>query len=117
MKVCNDDTDDLCESRLRELWVDNKKSTPRDQQVQDLLMSEDLETLTDHREQAAESPDLYDGFVDDPFVRAAAMFRSQRYHGMIEVLTEAVESGVFAIRVSTVAGGGQGGGSSYFSGL
>jgi hypothetical protein len=46
------------------------------------------------------SVDSYEGFNDDPFVRAAAMFREQEYLGIIELLTEAVETGKTAWRYS-----------------
>lgn len=45
-------------------------------------------------EVAEESPELYKGFSEDPFVRATAMFRDQEYLGIVELLTEAVETGV-----------------------
>ena len=37
--------------------------------------------------------DLYDGFDEEPFVRAAAQFRSHDYHGILELLTEAIDEG------------------------
>ena len=42
---------------------------------------------------AEEVDDSYAEFHKDPFVHAAAMFRQKQYHGILEVLTEAVEKG------------------------
>ena len=36
---------------------------------------------------------LYEGFDEEPFVRAAAQFNSDNYHGILELLTEAVDGG------------------------
>ena len=37
-------------------------------------------------------------FRANPFVRAATAFRKKQYHGIIEILTEAVDTGMLKIR-------------------
>ena len=32
-------------------------------------------------------------FSEDPFVKAAAMYRAKQYHGIIEALSEAIDKG------------------------
>ena len=37
--------------------------------------------------------DLYEGFDEEPFVQAAAQFNTENYHGILELLTEAINRG------------------------
>ena len=69
---------------------------PQDPVTQDrdqTTPNEDQDVVPEPPEVVEESPDLYEGFSDDPFVRAAAMFRDQEYLGIVELLTEAIETG------------------------
>lgn len=105
--------DDLSEERLREVWVNHRKSSTEQaqdaiaqdvptQQTLDPTLNEDQEVSPDPQEVSPDPPevteesrDLYEGFSEDPFVKAAAMFREHEYLGIIELLTEAVETGKF----------------------
>lgn len=85
--------DDLSEERLKELWFKHRKSTPLDPEPEATL-HEDSSLPAEPLEQSHDNP--YEGFSEDPFVEAATMFRAQEYHGIIEKLTEAVETGCVA---------------------
>ena len=61
--------DDLSEEGLRELWESHKQ---------------------DSEGSDGQSTELSD---EDPFFKAAAMFREKQYHGIIEALSEAIEKG------------------------
>jgi len=74
-------TDDLSESRLEQLWIANKNPQKEEGGAENQVNADD-------------SHDLLDGFYADPFVSAVAMFRAQRYHGILEVLTDAVKNGM-----------------------
>ena len=83
-------TDDLSEARLRELWVAYKKldkPSSQEQEQEQSLLHEDQDVQID------KSDNVFEGFSDDPFVRAAAMFREEQYHGILEVLSDAVTKG------------------------
>lgn len=67
-------------------------SVAQTHQTQDPMLHEDQEPTPPAELTEESSHDLYEGFSDDAFVRAAAMFRNEAYLGIIELLTEAVET-------------------------
>lgn len=71
--------DDLSEERLRGLW-------------------EGQEELVDviNAMCGGETSYVHTNFSDEPFRRAALMFREKRYHGIIELLSEAIERGAYS---------------------
>ena len=102
-------TDDISEARLRALWVTHgpKPSTKPDQPEngQSATQSEDAEPAAEGDAESAANGsgdgggepevDLYKGFDEEPFVRAAAQFNSDNYHGILELLTEAIDRGKY----------------------
>lgn len=105
-------TDDVSEERLKELWLSAKKPSqkpsqkpPQDQpeqqdqeQQQELLLNEDQEpgsepTQAQEDQLVVPEEEALAGFGEEPFVRAAAMYRGGQYHGILELLTRAVEEG------------------------
>ena len=89
--------DDISEARLRVLWVQNnsKSTEPRNGDSAKSAETEAAgeESQQDEGEEEEPEVDLYAGFDEEPFVRAAAQFRAENYHGILELLTEAVEQG------------------------
>lgn len=100
--------DDISEARLRALWVQHapkptkKPEQPEDGQS-DAVESEDAKPAAEGDAESAngsgagggEEPevDLYEGFDEEPFVQAAAQFNAENYHGILELLTEAIDRG------------------------
>lgn len=60
---------------------------------QDSGEAESDEQPADQSETQEKSHDPFEGYSDEPFVRAVAMFHAENYNGIIEILTEAVEKG------------------------
>ena len=95
--------DDLTEARLRVLWVQHASKRPVQQEPQNGQSAEsgDAEGAAEETAEAAKSNgdsaegqvDLYEGFDEEPFVQAAAQFCSNNYHGILELLTEAIDEG------------------------
>lgn len=98
---CN--VDDLSEARLRALWAQQAvRSKP---QNGDSATSGDAEPASEstseetQNDNGAEGDDdetesnLYSGFDDEPFVQAAAHFLTNNYHGILELLSKAVDEG------------------------
>ena len=95
---------------MRALWVQNApKPTESNQPENDqspAAESGDAEPAAEgnaesangngEEEEGAEPQvDLYRGFDEEPFVQAAAQFNSDNYHGILELLTEAVDRGKY----------------------
>ena len=99
--ICN--ADDISEARLRALWVQHTPARFSEQKSQNGQSAEsgDAESAAEEIAEAAENNDdgaeaqvdLYEGFDGEPFVRAAAQFNSGNYHGILELLTEAIDEG------------------------
>ena len=91
---------------MRALWVTHapKPTTKPDQpeNSQSAAESEDAEPAAEGDAESANGSgdgggepevDLYQGFDEEPFVQAAAQFNSDNYHGILELLTEAIDRG------------------------
>ena len=101
------DADDLSEARLRALWVQRvPKPTEKPEQPENgqsaAVESEEAQTAAEGDAESANGSgnqgdepevDLYEGFDEEPFVQAAAQFNTENYHGVLELLTEAINRG------------------------
>lgn len=95
--------DPLAQEPLEQEPLAQEPLAQEPQNVPVLTLNEDqevlIEVLIDRPEPQQEdlvqeeSGYLYAGFSEEPFVKAAAMFRNQEYLGIIELLTKAVETG------------------------
>ena len=100
--------DDISEARLRALWVQHapkpaaKKQAEQSENGQSAAVEESEEAAEGDAESANGSGDagegepevdLYGGFNEEPFVQAAAQFNAENYHGILELLTKAIDRG------------------------
>ena len=99
--------DDISEARLRALWVQRTpKPTEKPEQPENgqsaVVESEDAQPAAEGDAESANGSgnqgdepevDLYEGFDEEPFVQAAAQFNTENYHGILELLTEAINRG------------------------
>ena len=89
--------DDLSEVRLKELWCTRVKPKVMDQPPVEPPREDEFEGTADQSDTQDRSGDQevdeYAGFAEDPFVRAAAAFREERYNDLLELLNEAVKNG------------------------
>ena len=94
-------TDDISEARLRALWVQHApRSTepkPQNGQSDESGNTEETTETPPHSNGDVSEPlpvDLYEGFDEEPFVQAAAQLHADNYHGILELLTEAIDRGI-----------------------
>ena len=92
---------------MRALWLQN----PTESAKPESKNGHSVESAEDDAAAASEEPqedeggegegepevDLYEGFSDEPFVQAAAKFQADDYHGILELLTDAVERGEWVL--------------------
>ncbi len=89
--MCVHSIDDLSESRLKQLW--STRTKPKIVEPPPELPREDgSELISSDQSDTLELTDDAD-FNEEAFVRAAAAFREGKYHGILELLTEAITSG------------------------
>ncbi len=90
--VCFLSIDDLSESRLKQLWSTRTKPKIVVEPPPELPREDGSELISSDQSDTLELTDDAD-FNEEPFVRAAAAFREGKYHGILELLTEAITSG------------------------
>ena len=73
--------DDISKSRLMSLWKSVRSPSP----------------ATDETNPDSVPSNEDEGFNSEPFVRAAVLYRESRFSDILEVLTEAVESGTHTV--------------------
>ncbi len=85
--------DDLSEERLKELW--STRSKPKVIEVTEAEpVREDGEDVVILVQPETQEVTEEDGFNEEPFVKAAAAFRENKFHGILELLTEAITNGM-----------------------
>ena len=88
--------DDLSESRLKVLWSTRvgKPKSPDLVQQDATEESQDIQQQETDKSQATQDQNDHSvEFFDEPFVKAAAIFREGKTEGVIDLLTEAVKNG------------------------
>ena len=94
---------------MRALWVQHaSKPTTKPEQPENgqsaAVESEDVKPAAEGDAESANGSgdrrdepevDLYEGFSEEPFVQAAAQFNADNYHGILELLTEAINRGKY----------------------
>ncbi len=84
--------DDLSESRLKQLWSTKTKPKIVEPPPEEIPREDGSELITSDQPEAQELTDDAD-FNEEPFVKAATAFREEKYHGILELLTEAITNG------------------------
>ncbi len=85
--------DDLSEVRLKELWSTRSKPKVVEQPAVEPMREDGEEIiLTTDEPETQEVTDEVD-FDTEPFVMAVVAFKEKKFHGILELLTEAITNG------------------------
>lgn len=80
----------MSETRLKELWGTRIKPKVVVEVTEVEPVREDGE---EGAQPEAQTVTVEDGFNEEPFVRAAVAFREMKFHGILELLSEAITNG------------------------